>query len=91
MAQMTTFECALLAQFERLAHASETSLNTSGATGRALEEFSARVGERMQEIEQRQSNLTAHLEDLATALTRQTQETKALVNAVNRLLAAQQG
>jgi uncharacterized coiled-coil protein SlyX len=53
----------------------------------ALRDFSAKVGARIQEIEARQTALTAHLQDLETALTEQTRQTKALVDAVNKLLA----
>ena len=44
------------------------------------------AGERIEAIEQRQEALSAHLDDLATALTRQTLQTRALIDAVNRLL-----
>jgi uncharacterized coiled-coil protein SlyX len=86
MDQMTPFERALLAQFETLARGSETSLKASKAMESALHDFSAKVGARIQQIEERQSALTAHLQDLDTALTEQTQQTEALVDAVNKLL-----
>jgi F0F1-type ATP synthase membrane subunit b/b' len=89
MDQLTPFERALLAQFETLAHGSEASLKVSKAMESALRDYSAKVGARIQQIEARQSDLTAHLQDLDTALTEQTQQTKALVDAVNRLLAVQ--
>lgn len=88
MDQLTVFERALLAQFETLARASETSLRQSGDTAQALSELSKRFGGRVREIEQRQSDLSAHLQDLAERLTEQTQQVNALVDAVNRLLDA---
>ena len=89
MDQLTPFERALLAQFESLAHGSEASLKASKAMESALRDYSVKVGARIQAIEARQTDLTAHLQDLDTALTEQTRQTKALVDAVNRLLAAQ--
>lgn len=89
MDQLTPFERALLAQFEILARGSEASLKASRAMESALRDFSAKVGARIKEIEERQSALTAHLQDLDTALTEQTQQTNDLVDAVNRLLNAQ--
>ena len=53
----------------------------------ALRDYSAKVGARIQQIEARQTALTAHLQDLDTALTEQTRQTTALVDAVNKLLA----
>ena len=87
MDQLTPFERALLAQFETLANGSETSLKASKAMESALQDYSAKVGARIQAIEARQTALTEHLQDLGTALTEQTQQTKALVDAVNKLLA----
>ncbi|MFN3313931.1 MAG: hypothetical protein ACK46Q_10735 [Hyphomonas sp.] len=87
MDQLTPFERALLAQFETLAHGSEASLKASKAMESALRDYSGKVGARIKEIEARQTALTEHLKDLDTALTEQTQQTKALVDAVNRLLA----
>ena len=69
MEQLTPFERALLAQFETLAHGSEASLKVSKAMESALRDYSAKVGARIQQIEARQSDLTAHLQDLDTALT----------------------
>ncbi len=89
MDQLTPFERALLAQFETLARSSEVSLTASRAMESALQDYSAKVGARIKEIEARQTALTAHLQDLDTALSEQTRQTKALVDAVNRLLAAQ--
>ena len=89
MEQLTAFERALLAQFEKLARGSEASLTASKAMESALRDYSAKVGARIKEIESRQTALTEHLQDLDTALTEQTQQTKALVDAVNRLLTAQ--
>ena len=86
MDQLTPFERALLAQFETLANGSEASLTASKAMESALREYSAKVGARIQQIEARQSALTEHLQDLETALTEQTRQTKALVDAVNKLL-----
>ena len=87
MDQLTPFERALLAQFETLANGSEVSLKASQAMESALRDYSLRVGARIQAIETRQTALTEHLKDLDTALTEQTQQTKALVDAVNKLLA----
>ena len=89
MDQLTPFERALLAQFETLARGSETSLKTSKAMESTLRDFSAKVGDRIQQIEARQTALTEHLQTLDTALREQTQQTKALVDAVNKLLSAQ--
>lgn len=89
MDQLTPFEHALLAQFEKLARASEASLKQSQAVAEALSELSESIGERVSGIEQQQKSLTAHLDDLGTALTEQTNETSALVDAVNRLMRAQ--
>ncbi len=86
MDQLTPFERALLAQFETLANGSEASLKASRAMESALRDYSAKVGARIQQIEARQSALTEHLQDLETALTEQTRQTKALVDAVNKLL-----
>ena len=87
MDQLTPFERALLAQFETLAHGSEASLKVSKAMESALRDYSAKVGARIKEIEARQTALTSHLQALDTALSEQTRQTKALVDAVNRLLA----
>lgn len=89
MDQLTPFERALLAQFESLARGSETSLKASKAMESALQDWSAKVGGRIQQIEARQTALTEHLQDLETALTEQTRQTKALVDAVNKLLSTQ--
>lgn len=89
MEQLTPFERALLAQFETLAHGSEISLKTSKAMESVLQDFSAKVGGRIQQIEARQAALTKQLQALDTALREQTQQTEALVDAVNKLLAAQ--
>lgn len=86
MDQLTPFERALLAQFETLANGSEVSLKASRAMESALRDYSAKVGARIKEIEARQSALTEHLQDLDAALTEQTRQTKALVDAVNKLL-----
>ena len=87
MDQLTPFERALLAQFETLARSSDASLKASRAMESALRDYSVKVGARIKEIEARQTALTEHLLDLDTALTEQTQQTKALVDAVNKLLA----
>lgn len=87
MDQLTPFERALLAQFETLASGSEASLKASRAMESALRDYSAKVGARIKELEARQSALTAHLQDLDAALTEQTRQTKALIDAVNKLLA----
>ena len=87
MDQLTPFESALLAQFESLARGSATSLKASKAMESALQDWSAKIGERIRQIEARQTALTEHLQDLDIALTEQTQQTKALVDAVNKLLA----
>jgi hypothetical protein len=89
MDQLTAFERALLAQFETLARGSEASLKASKAMESALREYSGKVGGRIKEIEAQQSALSAHLQDLDTALTEQTRQTKALVDAVNKLLSTQ--
>ena len=86
MDRLTPFERALLAQFETLASGCEASLRQSEATASALSALSRRAGERIEAIEQRQEALSAHLDDLATALTKQTLHTRALIDAVNRLL-----
>jgi ABC-type transporter Mla subunit MlaD len=88
MDQLTGFERALLAQFETLAQASETSLRQSGGTARALSELSEGFGARVRKIEARQNDLNAHLQDLAGRLTEQTRQVNALIDAVNRLLDA---
>jgi hypothetical protein len=89
MDQLTPFERALLAQFEILAHGSEASLKASKVMESALRDYSLRVGARIKAIETRQRDLTEHLQDLDAALTEQTQQTTALIDAVNRLLTAQ--
>ena len=88
MDQLTPFERALLAQFESLAHGSETSLKASKVMESALQNWSVKIGERVRQIEARQTALIEHLQDLDTALTEQTQQTKVLIDAVNKLLAA---
>ena len=87
MESLTPFERALLAQFESLASASEASLRQSEATASALSALSRQAGTRIEAIEQKQEALSAHLDDLATALTTQTLQTRALVDAVNKLMA----
>ena len=89
MDQLTPFERALLAQFETLAHGSEASLKASRAMENALQDYSGKVGARIKGIEQRQSDLTAQVDLLAKALDDHSAQTKALVDAVNRLLTAQ--
>ena len=90
MDQLTPFERALLSQFEALASGCEASLKQSEATASALSALSATIGRRIVEIERRQTALSAHLDALATALTTQSLQTTALVDAVNRLLATPQ-
>ena len=87
MESLTPFERALLAQFESLASGCEASLRQSEATASALSDLSTAIGRRIAEIEERQEALSAHLDDLASALTRQTLHTRALIDAVNRLMA----
>jgi hypothetical protein len=53
----------------------------------ALRDYSAKVGARIQQIEARQRDLTAQVDLLAKALDDHTAQTKAFVDAVNRLLA----
>ena len=89
MDQLTAFERALLAQFETLARGSEASLKASKAMESALREYSGKVGGRIKALEAQQNALSAHLQDLDTALTEQTWQTKALVDAVNKLLSTQ--
>lgn len=90
MDQLTSFERALLAQFETLARSSEASLKASKAMESVLRDYFGTAGVRMQQIEARQSALTAQVDLLAKALDAQTQQTTALVDAVNRLLSARQ-
>ena len=89
MDQLTPFERALLAQFETLARGSEASLTASKTMESVLRDYSAKVGARIQQIEARQRDLTAQVDLLAKALDDHTAQTKALVDAVNRLLTAQ--
>lgn len=89
MDQLTPFERALLAQFETLASGSEASLKASKVMESALRDYSVKVGARIQAIETRQRDLTAQVDLLAKALDDHTAQTKALVDAVNRLLNAQ--
>ena len=86
MDQLTPFERALLAQFETLARGSAASLKASKAMESALQDWSAKIGDRIQQIEARQTALTEQLQNLDKALTEQTQQTKALVDAVNKFL-----
>ena len=90
MDQVTPFERALLAQFETLARSSEASLKASKAMESVLRDTSGTAGARMQEIEKRQTAMSAQVDLLAKALDAQTQQTTALVDAVNRLLSARQ-
>lgn len=90
MGQLTPFERALLAQFETLARSSEASLKASRAMESALRDTSTKAGARMQEVERRQNALSAQVDLLAKALDAQTRQTKALVDAVNRLLSTRQ-
>mgnify|MGYP007046359310 CR=1 FL=1 len=90
MDQLTPFERALLAQFETLARSSEASLKASKAMEGVLRDYSVTAGARMQEIEKRQNAMSAQVDLLAKALDAQTQQTTALVDAVNRLLSARQ-
>ena len=87
MDQLTPFERALLAQFETLASGCEASLKQSETTASALSALSRQAGARTEAIEQKQEALSAHLDDLASALTTQTLQTRALVDAVTRLMA----
>ena len=89
MNQLTPFERALLAQFETLASASEASLRQSEATASALSSLSEAYGARTLAIERRQAALSTRLDALATALSEQTRQTTALVDAVNRLMREQ--
>jgi hypothetical protein len=52
-----------------------------------LQNWSEKVTGRIHQIEARPTTFTEHLQDLDTALTEQTRQTKALVDAVNKLLA----
>ena len=90
MDQLTPFERALLAQFETLARSSEASLKASKAMENVLRDTSGTAGARMQGIEKRQNAMSAQVDLLAKALDAQTQQTTALVDAVNRLLSARQ-
>jgi transcription elongation GreA/GreB family factor len=90
MEQLTAFERALLGQFEALASACEASLKESAATASALGALSETAGKRIAAIERQQTALSGRLDELATALRQHTLQTTALVDAVNRLLSAQQ-
>ena len=89
MEQLTGFERALLGQFESLARSCEASLQECAATAGALETLSTASGKRITALERGQSDLAKRLDALTTALATQTQHTRALVDAVNRLIAAQ--
>ena len=91
MEQLTGFERALLGQFESLARSCEASLHECAATASALETLSTASGKRIEALEKGQSGLVERLDALTTALATQTQHTRALVDAVNRLMAAQRG
>ena len=90
MDQVTPFERALLAQFETLARSSEASLKASKAMENVLRDTSGTAGARMQGIEKRLNAMSAQVDISAKALDAQTQQTTALVDAVNRLLSARQ-
>ena len=89
MDQMTPFEKALLKQLGDLSRACETSLQQSKNVSHALSDLSVSIGQRVDEIEQRQRALSAHLSDLGNALTEQSKQIEFYSSSVDRLIRAQ--
>ena len=81
MNQLTTFERALLQQFERLASDAETSLNASRRTDEALQELSRSAGARLEQIEEDQRRLAAALSEQSRLIESLTAQIDRLLNA----------
>jgi len=88
MNQITAFERALLAQFEKLASACEISLKASEGTSAKLRSLSETISVRLDQIEQQQAGIEESQERLLEALNRQSARMSSLIEQVNRLLNA---
>lgn len=91
--KLTTFERALLAQFETLEAACGTALESSKGTSAKLQELGANLASILQDLLDRQEQLEKNQSRLSKALDEQTRLTKhwkaqsdALVMQVNALL-----
>lgn len=86
MDSLTTFERALLAEFESLASTCATSGKASADTAAQLSRASEHFSEQIAKLRQRQTAQETLLNALAEALQGQIEQTGTLIEQVNALL-----
>ena len=89
MDKLTSLETALLKEFESLGREFETLANASKNTDQQLITLSDHFSGQISTLAARQNGLEERLSTVTEALNRQTASTEALLNSVNRLMAAQ--
>ena len=88
MNKLTALEQDLLAQFEKLAAVSETSLKNSEDTSDTLRKVWENTSLRLDRIERKQAEIESFQSSLLEALNKQTAGLDALIKQVNALVAA---
>ena len=89
MEKLTQLERALLQEFESLAATCASLAKKSETTDQELLRVSEHFSARLNTLMRRQSALEERLDQVTEALNRQTASTQALIDSVNRLIAAQ--
>ena len=84
--KLTTFERALLAQFEPLAAASEPALKGLGTVSRRLELLSSATEKRFKEMAEREQRLAQALDEQTKLTEAWRSQSETLVQQVNALL-----
>ena len=84
--KLTTFERALLAQFEPLAAASEQALKGLGTVSRRLELLSSVTEKRFKEMAEREQRLAQALDEQTKLTEAWRSQSESLVQQVNALL-----
>ena len=84
--KLTTFERALLAQFEPLAAASEQALKGLGTVSRRLELLSSATEKRFREMGERERRLAQALDEQTKLTEAWRSQSETLVQQVNALL-----
>lgn len=86
MENLTTFERALLKEFESLAASCATSGKVSAATAERLSTASDHFSRQIGMLRKRQTALEERLRAVTTSLNEQTRQTLSLIEQVNALL-----
>jgi len=86
MDNLTTFERALLREFETLATSCAASGKVSAATAEQLSKASDHFSGQIATLRKRQTDLEERLSAVTTALNEQTRQTLSLIEQVNALL-----